>query len=350
MNIFNKLKSSVVDFFISYLADKKNIKLFTSSSQKRRSFITILSREYYDEAQQFFPVDDERELSKVIALGNYGAELYSVEKSDVQKGTNVYFWTLKKDHNVQGMFAVPETLLLSYTLDKNVVYEISVASNSYYYIVTTNGFFSSLKSPIVNTPELFANAAGVQFNKFVKLEHHQLIAQLKASLFTFPYKKLVSLRLKRKAKSLAQLSYKFFIPSVVLVASYFCLTSFYLYIENDTVTQKIETTKGQVAEILTQKSKLEGDIKLLEDIEGVQSSGFKSSVLWETLYPLYDLKVKFTAIRLDGNKVFLSGVAPSALAVLEELHKIDKVKDPKFRGSQRATRGGERFVLEFIHE
>jgi len=352
MNILVKFKRYFVDLLFGYQSNNQVYNLYGSSGNTARykKFILILERSRYEESSKNFPIENSKDLDKVVRLGDFKYDIYSYSPQNGSPTLKVNFWNIHDLGALKAAFVLPETLVLASALKKEFIYEIEGEKGPYYFINTDNGFYSAFRTPLMSSPELFAAATGVSFLAVEKLNTAQLKQALIKGIDVLPYHKLLNLRVKRDGTKVSKPTYRVFLPAIALLFFYYLATSAYLLIKQSSLDTNLSTYQVESKSLSVQKSKLEKDVELIREIESLLNDSSKTSKIWTILYPLYELQIRFTAIRIDGSKVYLSGFAPSALAALEELNKNSSVKNAQFRGAQLSSRKGERFTLEFTYE
>lgn len=352
MTVIKSLKIKIFSFLTQYIKFN-SIELFTVLPNLKKNLskplITVLSRECYDESSSIFPVENKRNLKKLLKINNF-SNLKFICANQNPPHSKVLFWQVSHPEILNSPLVIPETWLLTQVLQSNIIYEIDNSKGSYYFAVSQTNFFSSFKSPLIHSAELFSNSCGLSFRDTEKISADKLKDLLFEALLMTPFTDLVQFRFINTSQPKKHINPRVFLPSIIIAIGYLIISSSYLLIKSHRIEARLADIKPYSTELLTLKNQLDADIKSLDMANRLTENKLHTADVWNILYPLFEDEVKFTSIRIDGTKVYLTAHAKSAVNALEILNNNKRVRNARFRGPQRTDRKGERFNLEFEYE
>jgi len=352
------LIKKIIDIFLSNLVgyydeelrvlkkiDKNYQFCSAKNSENPNKLITILSRNNYTELRTFFPIESEKELRKVVALSLSDGEFYLPKYNENSKGFDVYIWKINSKISLKSKIVIPESLLMAQSIDDNAVY-IFESKLSEYFIIKQKGLFNSINmGALISTPESFANASGVTFNKTSRIKQENIATFLVSGLKLLSPKWLIYLKFRREV---GRFNMKPYVLGFILFSSaYLLLSSAYLLQKESSIKGDLSVIGKDVDSLLVADNKLN---IMLEDIS-LKSAFIEkhrmSSYLWDALAGLYQTKNKLTRIQLLNGRYVIRGEGEKATEVLAMLNNQPNIVGAKFDTPVITRRKREHFIISF---
>lgn len=306
--------------------------------------LLIVDRNFYQEFTITLPIDNKKDLKKVLSLEYPNVDGFFTYIHPSEQGqSSITVWKFSKA--VPAAFIMlPESFLFTHALKLN--HFIYSEINHVYFTRTSQGISSLPKNDLINSVEKFANASStfVEYNTVISKDKY------KGELF----KSLISMKLqyftcfmrpsnipKIKQKLAVLLSTLFFVPML-----YLFFTSIYLVINESMLETELKTQNKEVIKILEQQKKLDAKVLEYVEIERFIPSHPALTPVWNVLLDIFPA-AKITRIQYYNNRFILRGSTEKATNILTILSEHPQVKDAKFDSPTSSYRKKERFVVSF---
>ncbi|WP_448546875.1 hypothetical protein [Thalassotalea fusca] len=308
--------------------------------------VVIVSREFYQETVQRYPVDDLKEINRILAL-----ELNSPDKVGkiAYKGEGYSLVNLWQFHGdcINARVLVPVSWLLSTGLSNGKVQ--SWECNKRLFLAKSNGAcYSTLESALIKNASVFALSVGISEAGIEPVKAQNDFAKVMLTQFS-QLSPQALLRFVRKPNENEKKSWvlKVGLPVALIYISYLAMTSGYLLWKEDVLNEKLVQHSEQVNDALTIQNEIDENLAKYQNIESFLENKSLNSTIWIIVRPLFE-KVTFSNIRTVNGRVALRGTTAHATLLLEELSKHRLVEDAKFDFPTRKRKDMEIFVISFV--
>jgi len=346
--ILKKTLSSSVCYFDGELQEfnlDKQGELALVKTNKTAKKVIIVARDYYSEQALDYPIDNTKELKKLLKLesNNTKNAYYHIWGNSNGKSL-VNKWQFNKEVP-EALIRLPISLLLALTIEDNQV--LHSRGEKDFYLARTNKLIHSLPhSAVINSSKRFAISAGVAQSKPDKqINETNLLSEL-----AFGFKNTLPLILSfiqiPKVENRLQLLKNITLPVLVILIGYFSLTSGYLIFKHNTLEKQLANQGNEVAIALEQQVKFDEQFNQYQGLKSFLSNQQVTAQVWLVLVELFP-QVQFTNVSLVNTRFILRGKTDEATKLLERLSNNDLVSDAKFDFPTRKNRGKESFVISF---
>ncbi|MAD02168.1 MAG: hypothetical protein CMK65_00885 [Pseudoalteromonas sp.] len=365
--LVNFLKTQVANKLLSYLGiapyqiEVSNGAFFVSDiSLVKPSPIVILSRDCYDIEHQTYPVENEKQLRKIINLEHEidGCRLSFVIGDFMQGARVVTFFKVKAKYadilaKSKPLMVIPDAMLFIERYEAEYI-KYNLNNKSYWFFSNNNIIYSIPENPLVKNINLFAasigQTIGEQQVKELELKRLQfdfsffysLLSKNRFSQFFVSNKK----HLKLNHKAIASFAVSFV---CVFVLFQFSLASYYQY-KTSNLKAENSALQSQVEGLFTaRKSLLEkrSSIQSLADELSVQNVDMKVWRLLDSMLKIDGLSLmRVSSYKKDGKIIFsVMGNAERSSMVLQLLASDPWVDNVKFSSDVVNVSGKERFSI-----
>ena len=314
--------------------------------KERTPFILIFARRFYQETAQNYPIENTKELKKLLAL-----ELASQQNSyyhiwGKENGqSKVNQWKFQ-EHLPKSWFNIPESLLFALNSHNGQITHIQTTPAS--FITRVNGVVYSVpQSNIITSNHHFSMSVGVSSQQVSKVidENNfasslaQSIKKLPASLFA----RFINLpKTENKQLQIKQL----ITPVIVILTSYILLTSVFLNYKQSQLEQKIAIQSKEVSNALDLQQRLEQKNLRYIELKEFFAKQQTSSGLWLTLVNVFPHAIIHN-IRKSEDRYIVRGMTSSATNLLELVSTQANVVDARFDLPITKNKGKETFIISF---
>jgi len=321
--------------------------------------LLIIARKHYHEQVQDYPIENKRELKKLLAL-EYGEDsCYHIWQNNEVTFTGkhqVNIWQF--DSAIPNRFIrLPETLLLALTAKAEQIVSaqngLPQTSHSQKFKTTFIGrqgklIQSSPQTVLIHSTQRFASSIGIAqltTDKIITPENYAnalALAMKKLSprlLFSF-------IKAPKVADRLALLK-NISVPFFLVLSGYLAITSLYLTYQNTNKAQQLSSQSSEVSIALQQQQNVDNDLAQYVALQAFFKDKKTTTQFWLVMAELFP-QAQFSNIRTSGPRFVLRGKAKQATQVLELLSNNTRVQDAKFDFPTRKNRGLENFVISFI--
>ncbi|GAA5142098.1 hypothetical protein [Thalassotalea piscium] len=327
------------------LDHEQKIALFPCDSSASIKLL-ILARKHYQESVDSIPVDNNKELKKILAL-KYPNKLHTkyslCNQDNGQSKVNV--WHL--DPNVpSALFTIPETAIFSHQIENNQLLTINKKQTSLFVSRTNNVVYSSVQSALVKNPAMFALSAGIMPDSEEIIGAEQFATRFSLPFKQMPFSRLISfikpsdtLLSKEKIKWLGLPLAAIFLLNLLVVSA------FISYKKNE-----LETSMAQFDDkfttMLSAQQEMEENLQRFDALSSffsTQSSHLDLLLAVSDVFP----KARISNLRRTDGRYILRGYTENALDLLTFMNNHERIEDAKF--DFPINKGGkiEFFVISF---
>jgi len=341
------------------------------ADKKPNNLILIVARPFYSEQARSYPIDNKKELKKLLALeadSSSNAEdvifhHWPSNKANDDKGNSqsqINLWQFSKQ--VPNAFLrLPETLLLALTCKKNQVLALTTDSEAdsdgnsngnkdkaeLYLTRSNSSVYSLTKTSVINSVQRFAMSVGIAQSKSTNvIANKNLATQLALGCKSLTLPLITSFIQKPKVADRLQLLKNTAIPLLLVLAVYLASTSAYLVYKENSLQQQLANQSSDVSAALTQQVNVDKQLSRYQTLQGFVATQRNTAYLWLVMAKLLP-QAQFTNVRITGERYVLRGKATKATDLLELLSVNQAVKGAKFDFPVRKNRGQESFVISF---
>ncbi len=328
------------------LTDGGKLSLIDVQETDRTPIITIVSRKFYRETTRTYPVENAKEVKKLISLELLGqnSSHFNIGYCDNgQSSTNIWHF---QERVPKALFRLPESLLLSLSAKEEQIIHNQKEPAS--FIIRAHNLVHSLpQSNMVANSQRFAMSVGVNVQHDNKIiDETNFVNQLIIAIKALPLQTLM--RFIDVPKSQVQ---RFFLmqvitPVTVLFTSYLLLTSTFIAFKEHNLQEQISAKNANVSDVLALQASLEDKQQRYLALKDFLAEQQTSADLWLILFKLFPDATIQNIRRVDGRYI-IRGKAVSATQFLESVIAHNNVVDAKFDFPISANRGLETFIISF---
>lgn len=310
--------------------------------------ITIVGRGYYRESIKWYPIENKRELAKLVRLDNAGKR-FSFRLGEMENGkTPVNLWVFD-DAVPASAVLLPETVVLAQNSEGRVTTFISGGETC--FLSSKNGqVFSQFRHGLLDSVERFKDAHGLQpdidsiqlsqtdLNQVILSGIRQLPMTTWARFFQQP----------DVSRETIATHLRLGVASVIAVCSlYLATTSAYLYWQGHHYQNKLDAHAPNLSSLLNTQSQLGEGQQRLQQFGDYFSERSPFYLFW-TLYPELAGQARINRLSQVGGRVILAGETEKVTDLMEFLNGKPSITALKLDNPVQKTRGRERFVMSFV--
>jgi hypothetical protein len=393
VSLYNKFMCAFVGYFDGELKRftldaAQQLKLVANTNSQSAPKIVIVSRHYYAENNKNYPVENKKELTKLLRLENPNTRSYFHIWGHENGQSQVNVWQFN-EQVPSALLTLPESLLIALASHTNtkqsqvvtvqgsigsvaVSADISAANsaaiNSHntshssnnnkaiqansqqdLYVSQHQGaIYSSQQSPIINSAQRFILSAGLSPQcQSVSLTPVKAIQRFTSGILKMPLTLWTNLLNKNSTKqNLPALFANLTIPFVSVFAAYLMISSAYLVIKDKSLQNQLHQQGEQIDLALKQQQQLDNNAARFTLISDFINKQDISSPFWLALAEVLP-EVTLSNIRKVGNRYVIRGTTESATNTLEKISQLPNVIEAKFDTPSRKSRSKERFTIGF---
>lgn len=351
--INQKVKKFLLSFVCYYNGEFNRIDLAKNGEvslipiDKKKSYqILIVSRAFYREKTNQYPIESQSELKKILKLEFTDSPNTKYHCCGVFNGKSLVNVWVFDDEVPSAWFTFPESLLFAKHIEENQV--LMVATKKPIFISLFNeGVTSVSQSVVINSAQRFALSVGINSVESEKqIEHHQIPEKLVTSFKLFSLPLFFSFMQPMSNMFNTKQLKRIVIPVICLYFLNLFLTSIYLSYQENRLTNEMAENSAEISVLLDEQSKndlLMGRYTVLSQFMETQLVHTPLLISLAKIYPT----VRFSNIRVDAGRYVLRGYTDNALSLLTMMNKQPEIEDVKF--DFPINKGGtqEFFVISF---
>lgn len=349
------LVKKIICFLIGYFDGQVNRFRLNSAGElylspvlakERTPLVLVFARQFYQETAQNYPIENTKELKKLLAL-----ELASQQNSyyhiwGVENGqSKVNQWKFHKQLP-KSWFTIPESLLFALNADNDQVTHIQTSPAS--FITRANDVvFSVPQSNIISSTHHFTMSVGVRSHQENKIiDEKNFVSSLAQAIKKLPVSLLARFINLPQAKNKQLLIKQYIFPVIIILTGYILLTSVFINYKQSQLEQKIAIQSKEVSNALDLQQKLEQKNLRYIALKEFFAKQQTSSGLWLTLVNIFP-QATIHNIRKSEDRYIIRGMSNSATNLLELVSTQENVVDARFDLPITKRKSKETFIISF---
>ena len=321
--------------------------VFTPSQSTKTIKFLIVARQHYQESVESYPIDNIKELKKVLAL-KYNAQpntKYLLSHTENEQ-SKVNVWQFSSNIP-SALFTLPETLLLAHQIKHNELLTVKDKQNENLYVSNFNGLvYSSTTSSLVKNSIIFALSAGIAPESEHVINRDALPAVFSFPFTHFPLSHLAHFTKPIKSMLPSSMLKWIFVPIVSIFLLNMLGVSAYVSYKEHSLESEMAQYSDKFSTMLNNQQQMDENYQRYTSISQFfndQPSHLPLLMLLPDLFP----KARFSNIRFDKGRYVLRGLAPNALNILTFMNNHPEIDDAKF--DFPINKGGKQefFVISF---
>lgn len=327
-----------------FVLENNNLILAPSDSDFTPTLL-IVSPNYYQEQQISFPIDDKKELKKLLKLQLADNEVPLIQKQEEGK-SEVNTWIFEKSVP-EALIRVPESLLIGSHCENGDVFRVTDSENQATFITRFDGliYSSAVKGMISNT-ERFAMSTGLSLEKNILIEYGEKAVAIANALSVSLLGDFLSFIKKPKTEDAKSLLIQAVTPILSVITIYLLVSSAYISIKLSSAENKLAQQAQQVTELLEIQNSLIDDQDKYQQLTKFLNNRTNVSGLWVVIAPIFKTAT-IKNITIQDDKFLIRGQTKSATLLLDTLTNNPNVLTAKFETPVRKNRNIEQFNLSF---
>jgi len=356
-NKYKKILLAFVSKYIGYYYDGNYFEielvnqdlLFKKAVKNFSPLIIIVSRAHYSEKSVSYPIDDKKEIKKLLQLESSSTKFHIFSGTESGTIVNKWFFQEKLSQLISHFcILIPESFILALSLNQEDV--LIVNGDSKTFITRTNkGVASACQSAMISDAQHFKMSVGKSENgATIDINWQSLPKNIIKNLLKIPPELYWTFSCFSK-QSPSKIFKKFLLPALSLFSMYLAVTSSYLLVKGNSITNQLETYKEKVTVALEIENQLETELKKNADYYMALTDFNLRPEMWGLFLELTKT-VQFTNIRLVGERYVFRGETKKATEILAFLDANKNVTEAKFDYPVQKSRDLEFFVISFLIE
>lgn len=330
------------------------------SDKQFKPWILIVGRAYYEEQAKIYPIDNRREVSKLVSLeleqrsGDCTFMTFPVRDGKISANS----WHFGSQSLTQEQLSlirsakirIPESAILAWNapLLSPVVYQCP--NHRLFTVNTQKGVVSSLQGGLIQGLDSFAIASGIALttsSERSSVDHVEAIVRgLPALLLNHPSAFIQTAQTQGDWQTNLN---RLVIGAMLGTACYLGLSSGYLMWREHQIDSQMAQQQAKVSQSLSIQSEYQQLVAQLEGQHSFIDSQQATTGFWQVLEPVLQ-KSRLRTIRYRNGRYQLNGEADKATEIIELLNLNPEVKDAKFDTQTRKSRKKEVFLISFLIE
>ncbi|WDE00523.1 hypothetical protein [Thalassomonas actiniarum] len=305
--------------------------------------VIIAASAYYQENKLNFPIDDKKELKKLLKLQLAANDVALIQKS-ADNLSYVNTWSF--DAKIPKSYLLfPESLLFASFSQNGDILTLGNQDGSKTFITSFDGVIGSASDlGAIDSAEKFAMSAAAPFKRELLLEHQDKGLFLASSLVRLPVNKLLTFFVKPAAQNSKRLALQLILPAMVMSFLYLLAGSGYLLLKTSLLENQLAQKSEQVAKLLALESDLDNKFARQQQLSHFWQSKQNTAGLWQVMAPVFEQST-IKNITRRGNAFVIKGRTPNASQLLELIAANANVAKAKFEAPVRKDRKQERFTI-----
>lgn len=328
------------------LNKKGELKLSQANFKKDLKLpIMIVGRDYYTEQAKEYPLDNKKELKKLLTLESNNSQsthhkIWGSENGKSQVNSWKYHDTVP-----EALLRLPITLLLALSASTNqIVYSQTTQP---FYVSRSNKLIHSLPhSSVITSSRRFAISAGVaQVEADKIINEHNFAGELGLGLKqAFPL--ITTFVTTPKVENRLHFFKNIAMPFSLVFLSYLALSSGYLVYKKQSLEESLANNSENVSVALKQQIIFDTEFNQYTALKSFLNTQNNKSEVWLIMAELFPTAT-FSNVRLSSGRIVLRGKTLQATNLLQTISNNVLVSDAKFDFPTRKYRGQEEFVISF---
>lgn len=322
---------------------------YVNQSNLGTAKIAVLPRCVYQHKQKQLNEATNKEILQLVDIERQLHAEHSVLVWDKQQSSGRIYLNLYiierswlSEHCSKAWILLPECWLIAKQQAKNSVLHVE----DVFFARNEFGGKAVYKTPLMPTPELFAEASGINPSSIVRSDKRLEEATGEALSALMP-KHLKHFTNPLLADKLKQYDYRpAFVSSIAIILVYLAASSLYFYLKLAQVNDRIAVLQPKTNETLTKAQSTQTAISAIEVYQQLFNERRFTLPIWLALAPVYEEKGRFIFVRylLDGS--FSIGLeSDSASRTIKSLSQSEWVESVSLAGDVQSIKQKERYEL-----
>lgn len=325
-----------------------------ASQQQFKPWILIAGRAYYEEQAKAYPIDNRREVNKLVSLELEQREgdsaFITFPPSDGKVSVNNWHFSPLLP---QARIRVPESALLAWDAPMLAALTFQCQNQVLFAVNTPKGVVSSLRGGLIQDIDSFAIASGIALTPTSETEtdsdksHAENILD---SLFKLLLRYPTAFVHSGSAQGDWQTSLNRLLFGAALGgALYLSVSSGYLMFSEHRITSQLEQQREVVNQSLMVQNQYHQLLSELESQRSFIASQQSTTPFWLVIEPLMQ-HARFRSLKYRNGRYQINGETDKATDLIDMLNRSPMVKDAKFDTQIRKSRKKEVFLISFLIE
>tara|TARA_R110002072_G_scaffold245959_3_gene405222 strand:- start:28359 stop:29501 length:1143 start_codon:yes stop_codon:yes gene_type:complete len=325
-----------------------------SQSDESHPKILIISRQFYNEKVDHYPIESVTELKKLLALENQqDSSCFHAIVANSDNGSTVNSWRILNKVPIS-LITIPESVLLAFSvknkqlLVQNIPQYLSLNSDEsvLFALRDEDKIYSQMRSQQISNEQLFALSVGVAPTEVSAIQEANIFSDnLLQGLINLPITMLKSFFSIHRFGHRKQLIKNTLIPFFGVLIVYLMSTSGYLLYLNYELDKELVEKSSAVEQSLSQQKDYDERIIEYQHLKDFLQNKNAHDSFWLVLAEFAD-KAQLIQIRTHMGEYQIRGKADKATDILEQLIKHPNVLDASFESPTRIAKDGELFSIK----
>jgi len=364
--LLNTLKNKAILPWVGVLSDKLyQLALQDSKYQllpvnaNKKFYSIVLGRQHYQEVQKNYPVENKKELVKILKLEistDNRTILFRIGEYKNKQRVVTFAYvnqSIQKEYTqLNSIFCIPETWILGEKY-LNQLLQVNYQEVNYWLYGTNQRVQSQKASGLFKEVSPFCSALGIAHDEKAKRLNQEDITAIFIEL-AIPLLVKYNQGLWISKVNKAPLDFKSIAFPVgagaALLGIYLTVMSFYLDFALERENSKQALLVNNASEIFTLQKQIEEQAKQLTQIKEVLYTSGVSLSIWQHLSPLYskgDIRIEKISVISARDKVSIMAKSVKATETLKLLSQQNGVYDAKFSSDVVQGRELENFSIDY---
>ncbi|MGI2156709.1 hypothetical protein [Shewanella baltica] len=315
--------------------------------------ILIVARAHYQEVTKTYPLDDRKEVIKLLKLETQTSDnqQYVVYPSlDGRTSVNQWFFDSKLPSS---KLMLPDSFVMGFERPLFTILISHFRQGVLYITRTPSGVVSASKGGLITSTPSFAMASGISLpsaadedvsHHVSDLQHAQMIIQsIPKLLMKYPLNFWVK---NKTPNQWAQQLKPALIATLITAGLYLAISSSYLGAQKLWLEAQIDNNREDVEQALSIQFDFNQLSAELEQQQAFIATQSLKTPFWQIIEPLMQM-ASFSSVSFRNGRFVLIGETLKATSLLETLIADPKVTDAKFDNQVQKSRKQETFTISF---
>lgn len=351
INLSRKLLLDITSYFDSEVYEigprkvDKAIFSLKKKSDKLFPVILVVARQFYQEVNRSYPLDNKREVKRLIELEFEGQRVLSrIIKSENGK-TSANIWIIK-DEVPKALVLIPESYLYSTILDSESILQIK-SSPKQFITIQNDVLHSQIANGLIaNTSDFTTSIGAPSTHKVVDVDNTGIVGLFINAFNTIPLNFILTFFVAPKIEITKIVVSRAIFPAFCIGLLYVLASSVFVYGKKAYLEDVIQTQRGNVNKILSINDSVDQKFAEYKAITRFLESKINTERLWFVMPDIFD-NAAITRLEFSLGRFVVYGEAERATSLLSILNANKHVNEAQFDNPVRTNRGKEVFVVSF---
>jgi len=307
--------------------------------------LLIVAPYCYKERALSFPLEDRKELNKLLKLQLMQGETYLIQNSkDGQSKVNTWLFS---EAVPNALIRFPESLLLGMSCQNGAILKVHSPNNKQTFIAQFDGVIhTAAMKGIINSADRFTTSVGLSLQQTDELKSEDRATALANSLQKIKYNRLPAFIKKSTPRNSKLMLAQVATPLVIIMTLYIFVTSFYLSLKVNLAENKLAKNTTQVSELLHLQTLVDSNQTNSQELSYFLQNRNNLAGLWVVMAPVFK-QATIKSIVFQEGKILIRGQASKASSLLESISQNPNLTNAKFENPVRKNKNVETFNLSF---